>query len=267
VSVVGERTVYPSPSIVLVAFELRHTETDPLGSEALTSIRAALRDVLPVSRTYEATTIAAQPGASPQVTQETAPQFMSRDRTLAVTFHAGVLRIEVTRYRRYEHIRDLVRRAVTARCEVSDVDSFNRIGLRYIDEIRVPDPNRDGVPWQGWVDDTLLGPVQHGESLRLSAREWQGIVAYASGEHRYLVLRYGPRVGRAVEAAGDLTISHQGEGPFFLLDIDSYWEPVEFIAFSPEVILSETDMLHTPVGELFETLITDRLRMEVLGAS
>ena len=54
-------------------------------------------------------------------------------------------------------------------------------------------------------------------------------------------------------------------GPFFLLDIDSFWQPSEV---SPTLelnsVLGELDELHMPVREMFESLITEKLRKEVL---
>jgi len=51
----------------------------------------------------------------------------------------------------------------------------------------------------------------------------------------------------------------------FRLDIDSYWQPsVEVPEFDRDLILDLADTLHKPVREVFERLITDRLREEVL---
>ncbi|MFC2725538.1 MAG: TIGR04255 family protein, partial [Bifidobacterium dentium] len=53
-------------------------------------------------------------------------------------------------------------------------------------------------------------------------------------------------------------------GPLFKLDIDSYWQPDDIPVFDPNRILAIADKLHDPVRSMFEGLITNRLRNEVL---
>ncbi len=54
-------------------------------------------------------------------------------------------------------------------------------------------------------------------------------------------------------------------GPLFKLDIDSYWQSDDEVPeFEKKGILAKTDELHEPVRGVFENLITDRLREEVL---
>jgi len=49
------------------------------------------------------------------------------------------------------------------------------------------------------------------------------------------------------------------------LDIDSFWTPEGFIPeFDPQVLVEKSEELHDPLRTLFETVITDRLRNEVL---
>ena len=137
--------------------------------------------------------------------------------------------------------------------------------LRYIDEIRIPDTVPVNETWADWVDGSLLGPAPMGSRLGLLAAEWQGLVRFDAGPGRSIVLRYGPREGYAVDPGGDLKRPMADSGPFFLLDIDSFWTPTgEIPEFDSGRILAVVDELHAPVSQLFETLITERLRSEVL---
>lgn len=78
------------------------------------------------------------------------------------------------------------------------------------------------------------------------------------------MLRYGPREGFAVEPGGDLKRSTPTPGPFFLMDIDSFWAPSEGVPeFAVTALLATCDELHAPVRTWFERLVTDRLRAEV----
>ena len=79
------------------------------------------------------------------------------------------------------------------------------------------------------------------------------------------MLRYGAWEGFAVDPGGDLKRSSATPGPFFLMDIDSFWIPIGGVPeFDVKALLTICDELHTPVGRLFERLITDRLREEIL---
>ena len=54
-------------------------------------------------------------------------------------------------------------------------------------------------------------------------------------------------------------------GLLFKLDIDSFWQAVDEVPeFDVDPILNQADALHEPVRDVFEILITDRLREEML---
>jgi uncharacterized protein (TIGR04255 family) len=49
------------------------------------------------------------------------------------------------------------------------------------------------------------------------------------------------------------------------MDIDSFWTPEGPIPeYDRDMLVSTCDQLHMPVRRLFESMITDRLREEVL---
>ncbi len=210
-------------------------------------------------------TVQATVGATtaPEVRTEEFPKYFSRDNTIAVSIRSEAIIIETTSYIRWEHLRELTSEVLAARQEVDGVDGVERVGLRYIDEIRVPDdPGKD---WASWVDSTLLGPAQAGEPLGLRVAQWHGITVFESGPDRAVALRYGPREGYAVDPGGDLKRPAPAPGAFFLMDIDSFWTPSDGVPeFDIEMLLMMCDKLHAPVRNLFERLITDRLRKEVL---
>jgi uncharacterized protein (TIGR04255 family) len=80
-----------------------------------------------------------------------------------------------------------------------------------------------------------------------------------------LIVRYGPREGFAVAPGGPLQRTTPPPGAFFLLDIDSFWLPTGDVPeFTVDMIVELCVDLHKPVSGLFERLITERLREEVL---
>lgn len=260
-----DREVYPNASVVLVALEVRHSTAGALAHAQRLKIKQRLAELLPILKSSRLTMLQATVGATtaPEVNTEEFPKYFSRDSTIAVSIRSEAIIVETTRYVRWESLRELTGKVLEARQEVDGVDGVERVGLRYIDEIRVPDDAGEG--WAPWVDSTLLGPAPVGEPLGLQVAQWQGVTVFESGHDRLVVLRYGPREGYAVDPGGDLKRPTPTPGPFFLLDIDSFWTPNDgFPKFDVDMLLATCDELHAPVRSLFERLITDRLRKEVL---
>jgi uncharacterized protein (TIGR04255 family) len=259
----SDREVYPNAPVVLVAVEVRHPAAGALSRADQVKIKQSLGSQLPLLRTASMMNVTI--GAPPEITREQAPRYVSRDRTTAVTFRSGAVVIETTRYERYERLRDLAALALEARQAVAPVDGVERLGLRYIDELRVPE-NGDGTgSWESWVDANLLGPLLIGSRLGLSTSQWEGAAVFGNGPDMSLVLRYGPREGYAVDPAGELKRPAPPPGPFFLVDIDSFWTPIDDVPeFDCQKLLAMLDDLHKPVRTLFEGVITERLRKEVL---
>ncbi len=262
----ADREVYPNAPVVLVALELRHPAAEPLSRAAQVKIKQLLGKRLPLPRRATTTNIQATLGAvQPEVTTETAPQYVSRDRTMAVTFRSEAIIVETTRYARYERFRDVVALAVEARQAIEPVAGIERLGLRYINEIRVPDVGDTLTSWEPWVNRSLLGPTSVIERLGFNAARLQGVMMLDRDEGKAIVLRYGPRGGYAVDPQGSLKRPTPAPGPFFLLDIDSFWTPTNDIPeLDPKELVTLGDELHEPVRTLFESLITERLRREVL---
>ena len=262
---VTEGEIYPNAPVVLVAFEVRHPTTGPLSPAQLRKIKQRLGTTVPIVRPGEVTNIQGVIGAAegPTVRVEQFPRLLSRDSTISVSFREGGVVIETTRYGGWERMRKLIDEVLHARQQIGGLDGVERVGLRYIDEVRVPD--QADSSWQQWVDASLLGPTQVGEKLGLQPTEWQGITIFTPGTDRTLALRYGLREGYAVDPAGELKRRVPAPGPFFLLDIDSFWMPSEEVPeFDVDQLLPIAEELHTPVRKLFENLITEELREEVL---
>jgi uncharacterized protein (TIGR04255 family) len=264
-----EREIYPNPPLVLVAFEIRHPAAGEMPANVLAAVKRELAAEVPLRRDATLVNVQVQAGAGGQshMETETAPKFVSRDSTTAVTYRQAAIIVETTKYQRYERVRELVSLAVQARQAVSPIDGVDRIGLRYVNEVRVPGVDADDSPmaWGSWLDSSLLGPLQAADDLKLKPRRLHGFAQFEVTQDQSLALRFGPLDGYAVNPEGDLKRTTTPPGPFFLIDIDSFWTssgetPQPDLAH----ILESCDTLHVPVRELFERLITDRLREEVL---
>ena len=269
-----EREVYPNAPIVLVAVEVRHSLCEPLGPNGLSRINAALANHLPLRSEVQNLTLAFQAGSAAQAQGGTFPRWSSRDKRSAVTVRTDALMIETTDYRQYEKVRAIIELVLNARTASAGEVGVERVGLRYIDEIRVPTDNGDSaITWSEWVHRSLLGPAPEAGgpealsalSAGLKLSQQQGLAMFAGEDDQALGLRYGPQVGHATESTPDLRRPMPPPGPYFLLDIDSFWQPSEIVPhLETERVLGIADRLHTPVREIFEGLITERLRKKVL---
>ena len=203
-------------------------------------------------------------GAPPQSSFEEFPQFFSRDSRLAISFKQGAVIVEATRYNGWVDFRNIVEAAIRARAAIGSVDAVERIGIRYLNEVR-PGDDRAPVDWTQWVDPGLLGPVSYASAVELDMSQLQGLAVYGPSHGRSLVLRYTPGQGQAIESNQPLVRDPSSNGPFMWLDIDSFWASEGDIPeFDPDFLMIKSDELHEPLRTLFEHLITDRLRNEVL---
>lgn len=265
-----EREVYPNAPIVLMVAEVRHTPCEPLERKQVNQLSTFVRDALPLPGEINEVSVEflAGPGSAPthQQTVAALPRWTTRDRRTALTVRQNSLTIETTQYGSYERVRALLELALRARIAVAAPAGVERIGLRYIDEIRVPSVNGNDRPlWGDWVDSTLLGPAHIGSALDLLPTASEGTIVFSKTDNRALVLRYGAQEDLAVQSTPDLRRPVPPPGPLFKLDIDSYWQSGDEVPeFTTELVLAQADALHEPVRGVFESVISNRLREEVL---
>lgn len=256
--------VWPNAPLALVAVEARF----PAGAGVLLRppVQRAIRDLLGSGWVLEGAkqqTVELAVGSSGvqahNVKVEDLTRITIRDRTKAVTVRTDSLTIEATSYGGYSSFRELLRSAFDAVERVIEPDGITRLGMRYIDEIRVPKLEGSN-PWDEWLDSSLLAPRAEG----LATRTWTSAVQYDTGEDRRLVLRYGPAEGPVVDPAGPLKrLPAPSLGPVFILDFDSFWQPTDIPAFSAAELVVICDDLRAPVRALFDQLISKRVIDEV----
>lgn len=262
----NQREVYPNAPLVSVSFELRHPQTDPLTPQQRTLFKDLLSDDLPVMRTQQISSQRIDFGPSGPVTQvqtEDHPKYFDRKMTVAASLLSGSTVVETTQYPGWEEFRTLILKVCDARNHVSPIDGIERIGLRYIDEIRIP--NTETPDWSAYLAPSLLGPGIEMHSV-LPLKEWQGISVYGPENGQSLVMRHATGEGFAVDPNGELRRKAPAyPGKFFMLDLDSFWVPEsEIPVFSMPDIEKISKDLHAPIRTMFEQCITDRFRNEVL---
>jgi uncharacterized protein (TIGR04255 family) len=253
-----------------MAIEVRHPLCEPLDSKRVTDVSARIRHLLPLPSEMNEVSVTVQAGTDSPPTQHQVvsrfPRWASRDKRTAVSIRPDSLVIETTDYGSYDRMRELLNVVLQARLAVAAPAGVERIGLRYIDEIRVPAESGSSMPtWEQWVDASLLGPTHVGADLDLVPVVNEGVLVFSGGIDHALVLRYGAQSDYAVQSTPDLRRPLPPPGPLFKLDIDSFWQAADEVPeFDVELILRQADALHEPVRGVFERVITDRLREEVM---
>lgn len=265
-----KRPPFANPPLVLTVLEIRYPDLpEGIGRRAQQQMREAVRKRLPLveNMTEEHVELAIGAPMPAAVQRRTFPRFVTRDRTTALLVKEDALVLETTTYEGWEeNFRPLAEEVVRSLETVSRPDGVHRIGLRYIDEIRVPGVDEVPGNWSGYIDEHLLAAASR-EFIPASLQPavWQGVVQYKTTTDSTLTVRYGPQSGYAVNPKG-LTRRRRAPqaGPFFLLDSDSFWQADEEIPeFDSVLIMDRCDALHAPTRDFFEIAVTDRLRSDV----
>lgn len=259
--------VYLNAPVVLVAAEVRFASPlipFPPNDKVLAALRDGLAAYLPLlqpGQTYEASVA---PGGEHSLNMEAHVRFSSRDQLVALTLRPGSLVLETTDYAGFEQFFEVLSTGLQLVGEHLVVAGVSRVGLRYIDEIRLPDGSTD---WDRWLDSSLSHPPVFNRIADTAAvRRWQGFAELAGEDGSTVVVRYAPGDGSVLGPQTRRGAGQKESGPFFLLDIDNSWEPSGAVPVFDAGELSERfRRLHGPVRELFEAVINDEYRAFIRG--
>jgi uncharacterized protein (TIGR04255 family) len=268
-----DREIYPSAPLRFVAFELRYPAVPEFATqEGTLPVYAALRETFPIIGPSPAATIEINLGQRPQGRRVAVPpgagpqgplRLIDRQRRLSAVVGPRAVVVENTAYHRYEQFIEVVGQVIQAVRAVATIEGIERVGLRYIDDIRVPGVS-EPRDWHGYISPALLAAVDlHPE---YTVAKMQSVAEYRVSSQQAATLRFGAGTGRVINSSGALRVDPADDGPFFLIDIDSFWRAPEeeLPRFSPEAVMEICDSLRQPVRALFESAITDKLRNEVL---
>jgi uncharacterized protein (TIGR04255 family) len=265
---------YPHAPVAIAVLEIRHPTSDFLSRGDLAGIKQKLEHIAPLQKAEDVAEFQmVVNGGNPPFSSSrnvTVHRFSSRDKRSSITYSNETIVIETTDYVNWGWFRSFAEAAVSTRQEIAPVDGLERIGLRYIDEIRVP-ASLGAVNWGEWVAPALLAPEFEYPVAVLKPLQQQAVVQYATEtEGDTLTLRYGAVNGPpAVMGGPNLVRADLPEpGPYFLIDTDSAWtlpQGMSVPEMSLNTVVELANRLHAPAEAIFEGLITDRLRSEVLS--
>ncbi len=260
------REVFPNAPLEFVACEIRVPTAPKLVREdTFEALTDELAGVLPIpdQEQVQTLTLTVIGGKNGGVETERRYRFLNRERTASAVVARNAITVETTDYQEFREFRSLVLTVADAVAATTKIVGIERIGLRYINEVRVPDEITDASDWRGWISDEVLGVLSVAESYQTAG--FQTVLRLAGEDSTGVVLRYAAMVGDGV--VGDDPLRRRAPastGPFFVIDTDSYRtsQGPDMEDFVHQTIAEVLDLIHEPVGTLFHRAITDRLREE-----
>lgn len=253
-----DRPIYRHAPLKLVTFQIRFPPLPDLDDvNPPRDVAAALRERYPILSGNPAFVHVDVAGDHAKQ-RARGSRLMNRSRTLSLTLSSDAIAVETSRYERYEWFAEQVEWVLHQVHKSAPIPAVTRLGLRYIDEIEI-DGIDDLDDWRPWIhEDLLAGGLFEG----YRTTEYLAQAVLQVDTFRRMTIRYG-RIGQpVVDPNGVLRIENSPTGPYFLLDIDSYWEPSEdeFREFDAREVGEVCLALHEPIHDIFERATTSALR-------
>jgi len=178
--------------------------------------------------------------------------FFTADKLRHVALCSEYVFLECRRYEDYAGMKEDFLAVTDAIAAANPNLSIQRLGMRYINEIKLPDASAGtglGADfWANYVNEFLLGGLRFAANDGALARQMNSTELNYGADRA--TIKYGifnseyPQPNRRRE---------------FILDIDTYC--VEKLA--PDALAARLDAFHTAACSVFETAITDKLRAKM----
>ncbi|MFF0707409.1 TIGR04255 family protein [Gordonia sputi] len=245
-----EHEVYAKAPLVLVTTQLRYAHEPRLNSAEVRDVAAEeLRSILPVLDIESVEDEAGEVTRHLRATNE--------QRSISVVISSQALTIDATEYTHFGEFSELLGVCLSA-LEVAVGKLYvERVGLRYIDEVRPP-----GITltqdWDKWIAPELVSAVKLLPNR--APDRLHGSTFYEVADRTFLVFQWGEVVGQSVVAPSEVRNTLPEPGRFFVLDADAFWVPESPTAAAPTAILERFGELHSPVSETFQASLTEQAR-------
>ena len=257
------REVFPNAPLVFVTCEIRFPLAPRLARyESFEALADAFAVVCPIPEQDKNHAITIRADGQPAVESNLAPsfRFFNRARTMSIVVTQVSLSVETTDYDVWDSFRSDILLAIEEVAGLAKIAGVERIGLRYIDEIRVSEEIADVSGWQGWLNEDVLG---HLEPIAGYVPQSAQKAIHLKGPSCQLTVQYAALNGGGVVSDQPLKRRTPArDGPFFVIDTDSYRDTPneEMLKFDPGELAPVLDDLHQPAGEVFHWSITEKTR-------
>jgi uncharacterized protein (TIGR04255 family) len=261
-SIYPNREVFPKAPLALVAAEMRFTDSARLRQQQTKDdLAIALEERFPFAEPLQQTDFNLTPASPPQIQQRIGVVLKNATSTETLTIMSESLTYETTTYSNFDDLLEAVAAACDALVAAKVRPAMRRVGLRYIDEVRVPETITDVRQWDKWIDRRLIGQLEIGPD-DTPATTIQSVSTYDLGGGKGLNFRY------AALNQGPIVVPHFlkrpaiESGPFFVLDFDGFHDFTDDqpVPLSSEVVRENLSAVHVPCGAAFQRSITNEAR-------
>jgi uncharacterized protein (TIGR04255 family) len=184
------REVFPNAPLALVAAEIRFTDAARLRQQQTKDeIAIALEERFPFAESLQQASFnLTLGGGTPQVQEQQGVVLKDAASIETLTIMAESLTYETTAYENFESLLETVTSACNALVDAKVRPALQRVGLRYIDEVRVSEDIVDVRQWKTWINERLVGQIDVGPN-GFPATVYQAVSTFDLGEGRGLNLR------------------------------------------------------------------------------
>lgn len=259
------REIFPNSPLALVAAEIRFTDAARLRQQQTKDeVTIALEEQFPFAEPLQQAEVSLNlvpGGGQPQIQERRGVVLKSASSTETLTIMSESLTYETTAYGSFERLLE----AVNAACEALDAakvrPALQRVGLRYIDEVRVPEQITDVRQWSTWINNRLIGHLEVGPE-GVPATGMQSVSTYDLGNGTGLNFRFAALNQGPIVVPQFLKRPAIPSGSFFVLDFDGFHDFTgqDAAPLNAEVIRRFLSTVHVHCGTAFQRSITDEAR-------
>lgn len=257
------REVFPKAPLALVAAEIRFTDAARLRQQQTKDeIAIALEERFPFAEALQQANFNLTIGGGPpQIQERLGVVLKNANSTASLTTMSESLTYETTAYDSFEGLLEAVTSASEALVAAKVRPALQRVGLRYIDEVRVPEAVSDVRHWSRWVNERLVGHLEVGPE-DYPATSTQTVSTYDLGEGRGLNIRCAALNQGTIVVPQHLRRPPVESGPFFVLDFDGFQDftNLDVVQLSANIVGDALSAVHVPCGTAFQRCITDEAR-------
>jgi uncharacterized protein (TIGR04255 family) len=259
------REIFPNAPLALVAAEIRFTDAARLRQQRTKDeVTIALEERFPFAEPLQRAEVKLNlgpGGTQPQIQERLGVVLKNANSTETLTIMSQSLTYETIAYSSFEELLEAVAAACAALDAAKVRPAVQRIGLRYIDEVRVPEPVTDVRQWGRWVNDRLVGHLDVGPE-GVPATGTQSVSTYDLGDGRGLNFRFAALNQGPIVVPQFLKRRAIASGPFFVLDFDGFRDFTgrDAAPLSAEIVRDSLSVVHVPCGTAFQRSITEEAR-------
>lgn len=182
-------------------------------------------------------------------------------RTATVSLNPNSLQLSVIghSYQGYDSFKPFLETCLNAMQETLPEAGIERVGIRFLDEVRVPVQLESVKDWSQWVNPGLLASVaafDKGPVLQV-----RGSTVFSGDKDCQIHFQWGDFNGETI-VSNEVPLEKPTHKPgkFFVLDVDSAWQASEFTILTAAQISERVESLHVPIGSIFQWAISEQSR-------